>query len=940
MGLREVIVNIIGRETVSDAAKKSDSALGALSSKVGTLAKAFGALVGGVAVGKFFKDSLDEAAKAEIGMARLGNAVANAGGDFNSLRPEIEATVASVMKLSTQTDDALNEALTRMIAISGDTQGSLKNLTLVTDLAAFKQVDLETAAISVAKAMNGNTTEMNRLGVAGKNATDVLNNARASFGGFAATEAKTFGGAIQQIKNQWGEFQEAVGKAILSTGEIGSASSGLAGILGKLAQWVEKNEGSIATFTTALFTGVKAVGELASAIWDVVGPPLTWLAKVAFAGIIVSLNVLALGVKHVAGTFQEFAGTAIEALGSVVEKGGKLLKLFGIDVVAESGTAMKAFGAALKAEGTAAIDRAQKDFGTAMAKLKSGEEKHTGVVKTETAKRTSIVRKGNEEIVASHLEMDIARAKATQNVNELLQKTADLLKKQNLEQYADQWEEIDRNVRKVKGDLSDLLPPADKLKQSIEENEAAMKANAEASKANKEQIRDTVGEAVSLGRSFIDVGQAAGVLSAEAASALNSVMNMGAAIAEFGLGSVTGIISVVSGLANILAGMGDSESAKFVKDNTRALEKLTREVGNLNLSATGKAVAGTEAALQAVSAKFGGKAAFTEADGKEAIAMFRRELLKQGVSREDAEALLKELGFDNAFASGFDFLKQLPQLQQGLGSLESTQFGQDFESQMQAFQDRLDIFGLEDDKGAQLQGLSSIAKQFGASGLTSALGSADPTAALKDLFNQLLSGGLDPSAFGDLNGEQFLELIKLLLPLVGDVSGPVIDVGKEPVDKATGGLTPGKAKGGTFDPNAPITTPPRTPDDIIASLLGGSSGIAGDPDAASGLIASLLGGKGAGPGDSGLGGLLGKLGAPIIPGLEPSVPPFGKGRGAEAPGVGSKFEQNIAQSIQGDLVMQFTITPRDGQDPEEIAEIVAQRLGDRYTLQRQALGLG
>ncbi len=899
MGLRELLVKIVGSESVSDAAKKSEGALSSLSSKVSSLAKAFGGLIAGAAVGKFFKDSFDEAAKAEIGMARLGNAVSNAGGDFTALRPEIEATVASVMKMSTATDDDLNEALTRMIAISGDTQGSLKNLTLVTDLAAFKQVDLETAAISVAKAMNGNTTEMNRLGVAGKNATDVLNNARASFGGFAATEAKTFGGAIQQIKNQWGEFQEAVGKAILSTGEVGTVANGLAGILGKLAGWVENNADKIGDLTTAFGTVLKAVFEVAGAIWDVVGPAVTFLAKTAVGGLVVGLHGLALVVKRVAGTFQEFAGTAIEAIGSVVEKGGKLLKLFGIDVVAESGTAMKAFGAALKAEGTAAIDRAQKDFGSAMAQLKSGEEKHTGVVKTETAKRTQIVRKGNADIQASHLDMDIARQKAVRETNDLLAKTADLLKKQNLEAHKDQWEAIDRNVRKVKGDLSDLLPPVENLKDEIDANNEALKNNSETAKGVKKTISDTVSEATSLGRSFIDVGQAAGILSAEAASALNSVLNMGAAISEFGLGSVQGIIGVVSGLANLLSGIGNSESAKVVKENTRALERLTREVGNLNLSATGKTFQGTEAAIAATvaalnSGKFntGGN---QELSGDLAAKFFQRQLVSQGVSREDAEALLKELGLGGAFKSGTAFLKSLPQLQQGLKDTEFGQFGQDFESQLGAIQDSFDIFGT--DAEGQLAALQQLAAKFS----PTLGGAADSPDRLKALFSQLITGGLDPSNFGDLNGEQFLELIKLLLPLAEQAGGDGLDL-------ATGGLTPGREKGGGFGPLPPTIRPIPFPPGVL------------DPVTISGL---------------------GGLTPPIIPGLVPPIRPLG-GRGAFGGGeaAGSKFEQNIAQSIQGDLVMQFTITPRDGQDPEEIAEIVAQRLGDRYTLQRQALGIG
>lgn len=904
MGLREVLVKIVGSETVSDSAKKADGALSGLSGKVKALGAAFAALGVTAALGKFFKDAIGEASAAEKGMARLSVAVRNTGNDFDALKPSLEGAVSSVMKMSTATDDDLREALTRMVTVSGDVEGSMKNLALVTDLAAFKNVDLETAALSVGKAMNGNTTELNRLGIAGKDSTTVLENLRASVGGFAATESKTFSGSLARINNQWGEFKEAVGTAILSGGQMSGMADGLASVLANLATWVESNSDRIAAFTDAVFGAIGSVVDIASAIWDVVGPPLKWLAGVAFVAIVGALNTVELGLKRTAGTFQEFAGTALEAIGNVVEKGGKLLKLFGIDVVASTGTALKEFGAKMKAEGTAANAAAVTDFKASMSKLgaviKGGDKEHTDVVRSGAATRTTIRQKENDDAVASHLDMEIARAKATREANELLEKTADLLKKQNLKQHADQWEAIDRNVRRVKGDLSDLLPPMSQIKQSIDENAAATEKNAEAAKKHKEEIKDTVNEAASLGRSFIDAGQAAGVLSKEAASALNSVLNMGTAIAEFGLGSVTGVVAVVSGLANLLSGIGDGAAAKVVKENTRALERLTREVGNLNLSATGKAFQGTESAIAATQAALkSGKISGGDVDeiGKKAVDFFRRQLAQQGVSREDAEKLIQELGFGDVFKNGRSFLLSLPQLQQGFNETEFGQFGSDFESQLKALQDRADIFGL--DEGAQLEGLSGLAKKF-SPGLANALGSSDPKAALGGLFEALVSGSLDPAAFGDLNGEQFLELIKLLLPLVGETAASGLGTTAKPTGKTSGLL------GG--DPDIPVNVPPIGTTPIAGNLIG-------DPY----IVSSLLG-------------------VPTIPDV--SVPPLGDRNKLTTGGGGEHFEQHIGAYIAGDQHHTYQITPPVNVDPQEIATIVRQLMADAYTLQRQAQGLG
>jgi hypothetical protein len=202
--------------------------------------------------------------------------------------------------------------------------------------------------------------------------------------------------------------------------------------------------------------------------------------------------------------------------------------------------------------------------------------------------------------------------------------------------------------------------------------------------------------------------------------------------------------------------------------------------------------------------------------------------------------------------------------------------------------------------------LTSLANRF-SPGLTAALGSADPQQALQQLFNQLISGGLDPSAFGDLNGEQFLELLKLLIPLVSpDGAGITL-----PTETAkTGGFLKGAVPGGL------PTLPPLTPIDTGLGAV------------ASGLLGSLAG-------------------LPVLPtDFQPTLPPLGirskltAGDATGGIGGAQSFVQQVAQLIQGDLINQFTITPRDATDPEAIAEIVAQRLGDRYTLQRGSLGLG
>ncbi|MBK6845762.1 MAG: hypothetical protein IPG88_26405 [Gemmatimonadetes bacterium] len=228
------------------------------------------------------------------------------------------------MRLSTATDDDLRAALTNMITISGDVAGSQRNLALAADLATFKHIGLEEAANVVGKAMNGNVTAFNKLGVAGKDATTVLENARASFGGFAEKEANTFSGSLVRIKNQWGELQEAVGSAILSNGEMQGGASRLADALANLSKRVEENEtalGGIGAAIPAVLDGMLRmlgfIGELIIG-WQTfrIQQSTQWqLMGVAFQSMIGSM-------KSAAGSFLSYLPGAIGKAGQALAASG------------------------------------------------------------------------------------------------------------------------------------------------------------------------------------------------------------------------------------------------------------------------------------------------------------------------------------------------------------------------------------------------------------------------------------------------------------------------------------------------------------------------------------------------------------------------------------------------------------------------------------------
>lgn len=239
-------------DNATDQLTKVENRFKSFGSVVGGAMKALGAVLATAAIGKFLKDSVGEALESEKSVARLGLAVENAYGNFKTLSPALEIAIDGIKRLSKFSDEDLREALGSMITLTGDVAGSTANLGLVADLAAARQIDLSSASDLVAKAMNGNTVALKKLGVEGATADEVLANLAKSMGGAAATEAETFGGKLQRLNVGWQDFKEAIGNAILSSDGGTTALGGLGGALKSLTDFIVENQEAIGKLASML----------------------------------------------------------------------------------------------------------------------------------------------------------------------------------------------------------------------------------------------------------------------------------------------------------------------------------------------------------------------------------------------------------------------------------------------------------------------------------------------------------------------------------------------------------------------------------------------------------------------------------------------------------------------------------------------------------------
>jgi len=128
----------------------------------------------------------------------------------------------SLQKVTTYGDEAIisvQKMLTNF-KIEGPMLDGLTKATL--DLAAAKGMDLKAAADLVAKSVGSSTNALTRYGITVEGAVGstersqmAIENITKLFGGAAQANANTYLGKIEQLKNRWGDFVEAIGTNVI-----------------------------------------------------------------------------------------------------------------------------------------------------------------------------------------------------------------------------------------------------------------------------------------------------------------------------------------------------------------------------------------------------------------------------------------------------------------------------------------------------------------------------------------------------------------------------------------------------------------------------------------------------------------------------------------------------------------------------------------------------
>jgi hypothetical protein len=267
-----------GGGNVTQEVTKGTAGLGGVFTKIG------GLLAGAFALHKvtdFAIASVQAANESDAAWNNLGKTLANNGVNLDDVRGRVEALGQQMLKTTKFGDEAAIESLNSLVQLTGDYERSLRAVPVAADLAAARNISLEQATTLVGRAMNGNTTALQRMGIEIKKGDDPLAALQARFGGMAANELNTFGGKTAQLGQYFGELKEEIGKAMIEAGEGSSIIDTFSSMIAGATEWVIKNKDGLRDMGTVL---LKVVGVAFKATGVVVVSFITGLQKMAAIG--------------------------------------------------------------------------------------------------------------------------------------------------------------------------------------------------------------------------------------------------------------------------------------------------------------------------------------------------------------------------------------------------------------------------------------------------------------------------------------------------------------------------------------------------------------------------------------------------------------------------------------------------------------------------------
>lgn len=307
MASADLLVNLIANDkSLSKTMAKAGDSATRSASKFKRFATVAGGALAGIGLGAFLADSIKTYAGAEAQQVKLESAYKRfpklADTNIDSLR-----TLNKEIQRKTKFDDDDLAAMQSRLAAFDLTGQQIKTLTpIVADYAQVSGKDLESSAVSVGKAMMGNTRALKELGIEYKMTGDKAKDAaniqaliEEKTKGAAEAFGQTTQGKLDIFNNQVGDLKEAIGEGLVP------ALTGLVEAVTPVVQWFGQLEPS----TRTAIIGIAAV---TAAALTLAGPMSS----------IMSMAGGAAGALKSLGTAATGAGSAASAASSGIGAGG------------------------------------------------------------------------------------------------------------------------------------------------------------------------------------------------------------------------------------------------------------------------------------------------------------------------------------------------------------------------------------------------------------------------------------------------------------------------------------------------------------------------------------------------------------------------------------------------------------------------------------------
>jgi len=171
------------------------------------------------------KGSVEAFLEQEDASTKFAAALKTTGEYSSTTQKRMEALSSSLQQVTRYGDETTTSAMAMLMSLgSMDSKMASDLIPHVQDFASAMGMDLESAATLVAKAVEGNVGALSRYGIKVEEGLDKQGRMKAitealseKFGGLAGAMGDTAGGALIKLQNAFGDMQEEVGRATVTS---------------------------------------------------------------------------------------------------------------------------------------------------------------------------------------------------------------------------------------------------------------------------------------------------------------------------------------------------------------------------------------------------------------------------------------------------------------------------------------------------------------------------------------------------------------------------------------------------------------------------------------------------------------------------------------------------------------------------------------------------